>query len=192
MRQEPRLGGRQPREELGAEVVGHEPVVAGEGRAALASERPAWSDSAARYRPAGQPSVRSVSSATSAASSSTPAAAAAAPASPLVQTELGRADLVHRPCARQRASGSAGSSRLATAICDPAGHVLEQRGEHVEAGRLSTRWRSSSTSTSGLPQRGQRVAERGTRFDQIDPPGPDSASNTSGASGSTRCSAAAM
>ena len=42
------------------------------------------------------------------------------------------------------------------------------------------------------PQRGQRAPDARQPVDQIEAPGPDSASNTSGASGSTRCSAAAM
>lgn len=52
--------------------------------------------------------------------------------------------------------------------------------------------RSSSTSTSGPSSIASAPPTRGTPVDQIDAPGPDRASNTSGATGSTRWIAAAM
>ncbi len=96
---------------------------------------PACSDSAARYRPAGQPSVRSVSSASSLASSSTPAASSSSRL-PLVQPEVRHADLVHqslRPPAgeRQRRLLPARDRDLRAGR-----DVLEQRREHVQTGRI--------------------------------------------------------
>ena len=97
---------------------------------------PACIDSAARYRPAGQPSVRSVSSESSLASSSTPAASSSSPAS----------------CSSSRRSATPISSHQS--LRPPAGerqrrlfpardrdlragrNVLEQRREHVQTGRI--------------------------------------------------------
>ena len=105
----------------------------------------------------------------------------------LVEPEVGHADLVRPcPCARQRASGSAGSSRLAIAICEPAGTYSNSAASTSRQDGFATACRSSSTSTSGRSSAASAPPTRGTRFDQVDPPGPDSASNTSGATGSTR------
>ena len=97
---------------------------------------PACIDSAARYRPAGQPSVRSVSSASSLASSSTPAASSSSLGLSLVQPEVRHADLVHqavRPPAgeRQRRVFPARDRDLRAG-----GNVLEQRRKHVQTGRI--------------------------------------------------------
>ena len=59
---------------------------------------------------------------------------------------------------------------------------------------MATACRSSSTSTSGRSSAASALPTRGTRIAQLDPPGPDNASNTSAGSGSTggsrpRCSA---
>ena len=166
------------------------PPVKPSGLSELAA--PARIDSAARYKPAGHPSVRSVNSATSPASSSTPASASSIPAScsssrrsptPISSTE---------PCARQRPRGRAGSSLLATAIWEPAGTYRESSASTSRQAGLATACRSSSASTSGRSRAASAPPTRGTRVDQVDPPGPDNASKTSGETGSSRCIAAAM
>ena len=127
---------------------------------------PACIDSAARYKPAGQPSVRSVSSESSPASSSTPAASQQQLGLLLVQPEVRHADLLHTdPCARQRASGSAGSSLLAIAICEPAGTYSNSAASTSRQDGLATACRSSSTSTSGRSSAASALPTRGTRFD---------------------------
>ena len=153
---------------------------------------PACIDSAARYRPAGQPSVRSVSSDSSPGSSSTPAACSSNPASRSSSRRSATPTSCTPPCTRQRASGSSGASRLAIAICEPAGRYSTSAASTSRLDRLATACRSSSTSTSGRSSAASALPTRGTRLDQVDPPGPDNASKTSGASGSTRWIAAAM
>ena len=73
-----------------------------------------------------------------------------------------------RPCVRQRASGRAGSSRLATTICDPAGTYS------INAARTS-RQDGFVRSVQVVEHQHQRVLgaasalpRRGTRVDQID------------------------
>ena len=120
---------------------------------------PACNDSAARYRPAGQPSVRAVSSDSSLASSSTPAASSSnrPPARPAGgPPRRSRAPI---PCARQRPSGSAGSSRLAIAICEPAGTYSNSAASTSRHDGFATACRSSSTSTSGRSSAGQRAPD---------------------------------
>ena len=133
---------------------------------------PACIDSAARYKPAGQPSVRSVSSDSSLASSSTPAASSSSPASRSSSRRSATPISCTNPCARQRASGSAGSSLLATAICEPAGTYSNSAASTSRQDGLATACRSSSTSTSGRSSPASALPRRGTRFDQVDPPGP--------------------
>ena len=161
--------------------------------AALAElEPPACSDSAARYRPAGHPSVRSVSSESSLGSSCTPAAASSDSASRSSSRRSATPISSVSPRARQRASGSAGSSRLVTAICEPAGRKPTSAARTSRHDGLATACTSSSTSTSGPSSAASAPPTRGTRFDHVDPPGPDNASNTSSGTGSTRWIAAAM
>ena len=127
---------------------------------------PACIDSAARYRPAGQPSVRSVSSASSPGSSSTPAACSSNPASRSSSRRSATPTSCTPPCARQRASGSSGASRLAIAICEPAGTYSTSAASTSRQDRLATACRSSSTSTSGRSSAASALPTRGTRFDQ--------------------------
>ena len=84
---------------------------------------------------------------------------------------------------RQRPSGNAGSSLLATAICEPGGTYSSNAASTSRQDGLVMACRSSSTSTNGLSSAPSALPSRGTRFDQSDPPGPDSASNTSAGSG---------
>ena len=141
---------------------------------------PACIDSAARYRPAGQPSVCSVSSESASASSSTPAASSSSLASCSSSRRSATPISCTKPCARQRASGSAGSSLLAIAICEPAGTYSNSAASTSRQDGLARAWRSSSTSTSGRSSAPSALPTRGTRLVQVDPPGPDNASNTSG------------
>ena len=121
-----------------------------------AAALPACSDSAARYRPAGQPSVRSVSSESWVGSSSTPTASSSNPASCSSSRRSDTPISCTHPCDRQRASGSAGSSRLVIAICEPAGTYRTSSARTSRQDRLSTRCRSSSTSTIGCSSRRHR------------------------------------
>ena len=85
------------------------------------SGAPARNDNAARYKPAGQPSVRSVNSESALSSSSTPAASSSNPASRSSNRRSVTPNSCTRPWARQRPTGRGGASLLATAICEPAG-----------------------------------------------------------------------
>ena len=141
---------------------------------------PACIDSAARYRPAGQPSVRSVSSESSRRVELDSGRLQQQPGLPLVQPEVRHADLVHPARAPASApSGSAGSSRLAIAICEPAGTYSNSAASTSRQEGLATACRSSSTSTSGrssaasaLPRRGDalrpgRPARAGQRVEHL-------------------------
>ena len=140
---------------------------------------PACIDSAARYRPAGQPSVRSVSSETSLASSSTPAASSSSPAScsssrrsatPISCTgpapASGQAAVPAPPCSRPRSASRPGRSR--------------KLREHVQTGRIGDSVQVVEHQHHGRSSAASAPPTRGTRVDQVDPPGPDNASNTSG------------
>ena len=120
---------------------------------------PACIDSAARYRPAGQPSVRSVSSESSLASSSTPAASSSNPASCSSSRRSATPISSTHPCARQRASGRAGSSLLAIAICEPAGTYSNSVREHVQTGRIGDRVQIVEHQHQRALERGQRAPE---------------------------------
>ena len=153
---------------------------------------PACNDSAARYRPAGQPSVRSVSSESSPASTSTPAASSSSPAS---ARPAGGPPRRSRPPDRAPASGRAAARDLP--CWRPRSASRPERNRTAPPARpgrtgLATACRSSSTSTSGRSSAASARPTRGTRFAQVDPPGPDNASKTSGGTGSTLWIAAAM
>ena len=147
--EELRLGLRQPGEELEAEVLGYEPVAAGEALGTQRACRPG-PHRQRRQVQAGRPSFRSlgqlgdlaVVELDSRASSSNPASCSSSrrSATPISCTE---------PCARQRPSGSAGSSLLAIAICEPAGTYRNSAASTSRQAGLATACRSSSTSTSG-------------------------------------------
>ena len=84
----------------------------------------------------------------------------------------GRAAAPAPPCSRSRSASRPGRTR--TAPRARPGRTDWRR----RAGRRAPAPAGCSSAASALPT-------RGTRFDQVDPPGPDSASNTSGGSGST-------
>ena len=148
---------------------------------------PACIDSAARYNPAGQPSVRSVSPETSLGVELDPRSTPAAtppparpgagrrrrPRAPIPAPASGPAAVPAPPCSRPRpASPPERSGTAPPARPDRTG--------------LATACRSSSTSTSERSSAASALPTRGTRVDQLDAPGPDNASNTSRGSGSTR------
>ena len=135
--EELRLGRRQPGQELGAEVLGHEPVVAVEARRRPSVPvAPACIDSAARYRPAGQPSVRAVSSESFARVELDSGGFQQQLGLLLVQPEVRHADLVHRslraPAGKRQRRLFPARDRDLRAGRD----VLEQRREHVQTGRI--------------------------------------------------------
>ena len=169
--EEPCLGRRQPRQELEAEVLGHEPIVAGEARGPAELGAPACNDSAARYKPAGHPSVRSVSSESSLASSSTPAAPSSNPASCSSSRRSATpiSSPVPAPASGQAAAPAPPGSRSRSASPP---ELFEQRGDTSRQDGLATAWRSSSTSTSGRSSAASALPRRGTRLVQVDPPGP--------------------
>ena len=155
-------------------------------------EAPACRDRAARYRPAGQPSVRSVSSESWVASSSTSAASNSNPASCSSSRRSGTPISCTHPSARQRPSGRAGASRLVTAISEPAGTYRTSSARTSRQAPLVTRWRSSSTSTIGCSNRAMAAPTAGTLVVQATAAGPDSTPRTSAETAPTPKSAAAM
>ena len=89
--------------------------------AAAPDEPPSLTHNAARYSPAGHPSVRRCSSATSSAPSATSAARSSADASSHVSDRSPGPISVTRPSARSRAIRSGGSTRPASASREPGG-----------------------------------------------------------------------
>ena len=125
--------------------------------AALAElDPPACNDSAARYRPAGHPSVRSVSSESSLGSSCTPAAASSDSASRSSSRRSATPISSVSPRARQRASGSAGSSRLVM-------RDLRARREEADQRRQDVQTRRIGDGVHIVEHQHQRSLERGQR-----------------------------
>ena len=94
-------------------------------------------DSAARYRPAGHPSVRSVSSPDLDHLELHPGRAQEQIALALVEAEVGDAELLQRPVRPPAAERQCRRLPARDRDLRAGGHVLEQRGEHVEAGRIA-------------------------------------------------------
>ena len=138
--------------------------------AALAP-RPASTAPRGTGRQASPPSARSARE-SSLASSSTPAASSSSSASCSSSRRSCTPISCTDPCARQRASGSAGSSLLAIAICEPAGTYWNSSASTSRQDGLATACRSSSASTSGCSSAASALPTRGMRMAQVDPPGP--------------------
>ncbi len=146
---------------------------------------PVCIDSAARYRPAGQPSVRSVRSERWLASSSTPAASSNNPAS---SDPAGGPPRRSRGPARSSASGQAAAPVLPCSRPRSANRP-EHTGKAPRAHRNRTDWLRDADHRARAPwdARSARAPPmRGTRFAQVDVPGPDNASNTLAETGSIR------
>ena len=180
-----RLGHRQPRQELEAEVVGHEAVVADEARGA----RRAWRPGLQRQRrevQAGGPALRPLGQLGDLARVELDSGRLQQRLGLLlVQPEIRHADLVHRslrPPAgeRQRAALPARDRDLRAVR-----HIPKQLREHIETGRIGDGVQIVEHQHQWALERSQRAPDRGTRIAQPDPPGPDSASNTSAGIGST-------
>ena len=185
--EEVRLGRRQPGQELEAEVVGHEPVVAGEARDA----RRAWRPGLQRQRrevQAGGPALRPLGQLGELARVELdPGRFQQRLGLLLVQPEVRHAD-ARAPIPAPASGQAAGAAPLGwrSRSESPAGTYRNSSAStSIQAG-LATACRSSSTSTSGRSSAASALPTCGTRIAQLDPPGPDNASNTSGGSGSTR------
>ena len=99
----------------------------------------------------------------------------------LVEPQVSHADLLQPPPGvRQRASGRAGASRLATAICDPVGTNSRNATSTSRQDGFSTACRSSRTSTIGRSRAARALLTCGTPVDQIDAPGPARATQANG------------
>ena len=83
-----------------------------------------------------------------------------------------------RPLARSRVIATAGASRPAMANCDPAGRCSARVVRASTASRSWSRWRSSTTRTSGWVVAERAAPSRGTRVDPIETPGEARASYT--------------
>ena len=119
----PDLGAAGGRRTSSVEVVEHVAVAAGElaRRTGRQSSRPR-SDSAARCRPAAQPSVRSPRAATTASAACCPdPVRSSSAASSAVKRRSAARSSTSWPRARSRASGSGGSLRLAITRCSVGG-----------------------------------------------------------------------
>ena len=175
-------------QQLDAEVVGHEAVVTREARRSprsasrLHRQRREVQAGGPALGPLGQLGPRSRPAALRRSSSSSASCSSRRrSATPISSTN---------PRARQRASGSAGTSRLAIAICEPAGRnpssaARASRHDGIGDGMqiVEHEHQRRSSAASALPSAGRASTS-------VDPPGPDSASNTSDGSGSTRWIAA--
>ena len=170
---------RQPGEQLVAEVLGHEPVVAGEARRHPPRRPPRPASTAPRGtgRRASPPSARSARELV--ASSSTAGGFQQHPRPPARPAEgRRRRSRAAVPVPASGRAAAAGASLLVIAIVRAGRHVLEQRCEHVQA-RPDWRPRADrrAPSTSGRSSAARRSRRGGTRVVQPDAPGPDSASN---------------
>ena len=106
-------------------------------------------ESAASWRPAGQPSVRRTSVSTCSGGSSTPASCRRAEASERVMASSPVRSSTELPCARSRPTGRTSSLREASASCRPAPHAREIVVTTCRDSRDRITWTSSSTSTAG-------------------------------------------
>ena len=184
--EELRFGFRQPREELEAEVLGDEPVAAGKVLGTHRACRPGLHRQR-REVEAGRPALGPLGQLGDLVVVELDTRRCEQqPGFLLVQPEVFTTDFVDGAL---RAPAGEGQRRLFPA-CDRdlgAGRdVPNKLGEHVQTGGLATACRSSSASTNGRSRAASAPPTRGTRVDQVDPPGPDNASKTSGETGSTR------
>ena len=139
---------------------------------------PACNDSAARYRPAGQPSVARSARRRSLASSSTPAASSSTrpPARPAAGPPRRSPAPALRPPAgeRQRRLFPARDRDLR-----PGRNVLEQRREHVQTGRIGDGVEIVEHQHQRALECSQRAPDARDALRPGGSPGPDNASNTS-------------
>ena len=145
------FGRRQPRQELEAEVLGDEPIVAGEGRRRSLRLRPRLYRKGGEVQPCG-PAFRPLGQLGELASFEFDACTVEQqPGLLLVQAEVRHADLVHqalRPPTRERQR-----RLLPTRHRDRSsrpGHTAKSSASTSRQDGLPTACRSSSTSTSGL------------------------------------------
>ena len=177
---------RQPGQKLVAEVLGHEPVAAGKTSvgAHCGAPRPASTVQPGTGRPASPPSARSARRARSRrARLPRPPGATRPPARPAGGL---RRRSPHRALRPPAAKGQGGSSLLVTAICEPAGtyrkarRARPDRTDWRQRGGRRARARADAHVRPGRPRRAGRASPRRIA------PGPDSTSNTSAETGSTR------
>ena len=192
VREEPGLGLRQPGQDLEAEVLRHQPVVAGEHHGRRRVRRPGLQRERGEIE-TGRPALGLLGQVGDLGRVERDARAAQQRGRLLlVEPEIGHADLVQPPL---RPPAGEGQARLLPARGGdqrPRRNVLAQRGEHVEAGGVRDRVQVVEHEHQRTLEGRQRAPEARDVGQPIEPPGPDNASNTSGASGSTRLSAAAM
>ena len=193
VREEPGLGLRQPGQELEAEVLRHQPVVAGEHHGRRRVRRPGLQRERGEIE-AGRPALGPLGQVGDARSGRArrPRRSAARP------PPAGRAG--DRP-RRSRAAAPASASGRGAGSAPPCSRWRSatpperaRTARRARRGRLGSRSRAgrrarAPTDARGTPARSRGAGRGSTRSE---PPGPDNASNTSGASGSTRLSAAAM
>ena len=157
--------------------------------AARAASDAARMPSAARYTPAGQPSVRWTNAPTVSSEQSTPAWARTARVSSFVNARSCTPNSTERPSLRSRPKPSV--SRDPTATWKPAGRPAANARMKFSAATSPNSWTSSSTSTPGRFQVRKDVRRWASAARCRDPSPTARARNTAGSSGSMRCSARA-
>ena len=180
--EELRLGRRQPGQELEAEVLGHEPVVAGEARGARRARRPGLQRQRREVQ-AGRPALRPLGQLGELARVELDAGRLQQQLGlPLVEPEVGHADLVHQPLRppageRQRRLFPARDRDLRAGrnVLAPARRA---RRDRTDWRRRADRRARAPTGARVQPARSRGAGRASTRSI---PPGPDNASNTSGA-----------
>ena len=155
------------------------------------TEPPSRNDSAARYSPAGHPSVRRCSSAMSSWPSVIPASRSSDDASARVSARSPGPISMTLPSARSRAIGSGGASRPASTSCEPSGTWPASTGIAARHSGLCSTCTSSRTSATGEVIDASAEPSRGTTEPGTELPGEASASNTRSSIGSTASSASA-
>src|SRR5829696_821805 len=157
--------------------------------AARAASDAARIASAARYTPAGQPSVRCTNAPTVSSEQSRPAWARTARVSSSLNARSSTPNSTERPSLRRRPKPSV--SRDPTARWNPAGRPAANARMKFIAATLPNSWTSSSTSTPCRFQVRKDVRRWASAARCRDPSPTARALNTAGSSGSMRCSAKA-
>ena len=146
-------------------------------------------DRAARWRPAGQPSVRRWRVSASSEESSSSARLSCAAASDRVMASSPARSSAKLPWARSLASGRTASLREASASCRPCPDACAIAVTTSRASWASSTCRSSSTSTAGRSLRARLLVRRPSAAVAPSRPPAESASSTSQPTGSIMSSA---
>ena len=158
--EESRFGRRQPREELEAEVLRHEPLLAAEAGGGDRARRPGLDRQRGEVQ-AGRPTLGALGQRGHVGRVERDAGRfEQQPRLPLVQSQLRRRRSPRpRPCARQRASGKSGRFAGRDRDLRPGRNVVQQRRDDVEACRAGDRVQIVEHQHHGALEPSQRIPD---------------------------------